>query len=230
MLGEFLCKMYLFIQSLSSTASILILVAICVERYFAIIYPITSKQILTPKRLKIKILLVWIASIGYSSPKFIWGRTIVNEFSNGNGIETMCILNRQLYNSKLTDMCHFVLLYCIPLLIITLLYTRIAFCLWRSSQQVRNQFDASNEHANRQNGRTTKSDNIASEKRLLRTPSSTAHNPTSSQNVLRARRGVIRMLIIVVFAFALCHLPFHARKIWQYWSTSYHGATDFSAL
>lgn len=39
----------------------------------------------------------------------------------------------------------------------------------------------------------------------------------SSNNVLRARRGVIRMLILVVFAFAVCNLPFHARKMWQYW-------------
>lgn len=41
--------------------------------------------------------------------------------------------------------------------------------------------------------------------------------PQSSYNILRARRGVIRMLIVVVLTFALCNLPFHARKIWQYW-------------
>lgn len=39
----------------------------------------------------------------------------------------------------------------------------------------------------------------------------------SATNVLRARRGVIRMLIVVVLTFAICNLPFHARKIWQYW-------------
>lgn len=41
--------------------------------------------------------------------------------------------------------------------------------------------------------------------------------PQSSYNILRARRGVIRMLIVVVLTFAICNLPFHARKIWQYW-------------
>lgn len=55
-------------------------------------------------------------------------------------------------------------------------------------------------------------------------------NSSSSQNVLKARRGVIRMLIIVVLTFALCNLPFHARKMWQYWSHNYHGDTNFSAL
>lgn len=39
----------------------------------------------------------------------------------------------------------------------------------------------------------------------------------STNNVLRARRGVVRMLIVVVLTFALCNLPLHARKMWQYW-------------
>lgn len=51
-----------------------------------------------------------------------------------------------------------------------------------------------------------------------------------SRNVLRARRGVVRMLIVVVLTFAICNLPFHARKMWQYWSTGYQGSSDFSAL
>ena len=55
-------------------------------------------------------------------------------------------------------------------------------------------------------------------------------NRCSSQNVLRARRGVIRMLIIVVLTFALCNLPLHARKMWQYWSPSYRGSAPFSAI
>lgn len=43
------------------------------------------------------------------------------------------------------------------------------------------------------------------------------HVSHSTNNVLRARRGVIRMLIIVVLTFAVCNLPVHARKMWQYW-------------
>lgn len=51
--GEFLCKMYQFVHALSYTASIFILMIICMERYFAIIFPITCKQILTPTRLRV---------------------------------------------------------------------------------------------------------------------------------------------------------------------------------
>jgi len=48
--------------------------------------------------------------------------------------------------------------------------------------------------------------------------------------VLRARRGVVRMLMIVVLTFALCNLPYHARKMWQYWSSNYQGSSNFSSL
>ncbi|GFY73663.1 trissin receptor [Trichonephila inaurata madagascariensis] len=43
--GEFLCKMYHFIHSLSYTASIAILTVISVERYVAIVHPMLSKQV-----------------------------------------------------------------------------------------------------------------------------------------------------------------------------------------
>lgn len=57
-----------------------------------------------------------------------------------------------------------------------------------------------------------------------------SHMSHSSSNVLRARRGVVRMLIIFVLTFALCNLPYHARKMWQYWSRSYRGDSNFNAL
>lgn len=52
-------------------------------------------------------------------------------------------------------------------------------------------------------------------------------------SALQSRRRIIRMLIVVVLAFALCHLPFHARKVWQYWSpkwAQYQAGSVFSNL
>lgn len=230
-LGEFLCKMYLFVQTLSSTASILILVGICIERYFAIIYPIISKRILTPERLKIKMLLIWIISIGYSCPRFIFGKTIINVFSSGNGNETICIMNREEYNSEISDMFHFSLLYCLPMMILTILYTRIALCLWRSSKQVKQQIHSSYNIAN---SKTEINQNNHVKLRMGSHHGNaeilTSQNINSSHNVLRARRGVIKMLIIIVVTFALCHLPYHLRKIWLYWASANQAQADLSAL
>ncbi|XP_030767837.1 trissin receptor-like [Sitophilus oryzae] len=231
-LGEFLCKMYVFIQSFSNSASIVILVVICTERYFAILYPITSKLILTTVKLKVIILIVWITCILYSSPKFYWGNTVTVD--TGNGSETVCVLNRQKFNSELFDIIHFALLYLIPLAIISLLYTRIAICLWNSSEQLKDQLDASITitHYDSMKRKSLYLDKKVQngKENYLQTSTSSAQNPNITQKVLNARRGVIKMLIIIVCAFALCNLPFHVRKMWQYWSSNYQGHTNFSAL
>ncbi|XP_049866733.1 trissin receptor [Pectinophora gossypiella] len=256
--GDFLCKMYQFVHSLSYTASIFILVVICTERYFAIIHPITCKQILTSTRLRLVILGVWITSAAYSAPKFIWVETITNNLGDGH-METICIQHRMKYNSEIFDMVNFGLLYVTPLCVMTVLYTRIAVGLWQSSHGLQHlgrvqccaatqcprveklaSTDPNYEPQRTFIGNTEAKGllsqkgtpvNAVKTKKLCRTPGSNCHHLSHlSRNVLRARRGVVRMLIVVVLTFAVCNLPFHARKMWQYWSSGYQGTSDFSAL
>ncbi|XP_053958479.1 trissin receptor isoform X2 [Anastrepha ludens] len=395
--GEFLCRMYQYVHSLSYTASIFILVVICMERYFAIVHPITCKQILTAARLRLAILVVWVASAIYSTPKFIFSKTIKNIHTKDGQEEEICVLDRMMFNSVILDMINFVLLYVIPLLVMTVLYSKIAIALWRSShglshhsvpqhqqqqqqqqqlQQSQQQQDESmslhnsmyhhqhphphphqsshhhhhhhhvqhnhhplqtaahniNHHhnhlqqtqtaqplsgvaltstpvvgvvgmssgdvvicgaASQTRGLLSRKQSSKYEKRGVSITESqyegsqvsldsdrpivsacrngsnnngnssgisggsmnsnhkssfmqhhhhssahphphqrtrVTHTPHSSNGVLRARRGVVRMLIIFVLTFALCNLPYHARKIWQYWSHSYRGDSNFNAL
>ncbi|KFB39152.1 hypothetical protein ZHAS_00006486 [Anopheles sinensis] len=254
--GDFLCKMYQFVHSLSYTASIFILVVICMERYFAIIHPITCKQILTSRRLRLVIVAVWITSAVYSIPKFIFVRTITNNLGDDQ-LETICIVNRKAFNSELFDIINFALLYLLPLLVMTVLYSRIAIALWKSSrglerhialQNTTSSSYSSNFHRkpsskyDKRNTAVTESQvSVESDKVVVTTwPAQNSFHQRhgtqltqvshSSNNVLRARRGVIRMLMVVVLTFALCNLPFHARKMWQYWSTDYKGDSNFNAL
>ncbi|KAH8324795.1 hypothetical protein KR074_001374, partial [Drosophila pseudoananassae] len=353
--GEFLCRMYQFVHSLSYTASIFILVVICMERYFAIVHPITCKQILTAARLRMVIVTVWITSAVYSTPKFVFSKTIKNIHTQDGQEEEICVLDREMFNSKLLDMINFVLLYVMPLLVMTVLYSKIAIALWRSSrgltphvaqhpqQHQQQQQSGQNNgmgmhnsmyhhhhhhhqhhhvHAHQHHqlastasvatsaapvggggslaggtggpggsvavgmggaglslasagSSTTSLSRKQSSKYEKRGVSITesqvsleadrpivsacrktsfyhhahhqrlghsgggggggsaagaTHMSHSSSNVLRARRGVVRMLIIFVLTFALCNLPYHARKMWQYWSRSYRGDSNFNAL
>lgn len=59
---------------------------------------------------------VWITSAIYSIPKFIFVRTISNDLGDGK-TETICIVNRTMYNSKWYDLINFALLYVAPLLV-----------------------------------------------------------------------------------------------------------------
>lgn len=52
----------------------------------------------------------------------------------------------------------------------------------------------------------------------------------AAASALRPRRKVIRLLVAVVFSFALCNLPFHARKLWQHWSKEYNGSSPGAAI
>ncbi|XP_034134515.1 trissin receptor isoform X2 [Drosophila guanche] len=349
--GEFLCRMYQFVHSLSYTASIFILVVICMERYFAIVHPITCKQILTAARLRMVIVTVWITSAVYSTPKFVFSKTIKNVHTQDGQEEEICVLDREMFNSKLLDMINFVLLYVMPLLVMTVLYSKIAIALWRSSRGLtphvvqqkhhpaaagqdnsmgmhnsmyhhnhhhihahhHHQLPASASSASAMGsgaatgvgavgvgvavgmamgmggggGGASLASGSSSTTSLSRKQSSkyekrgvsitesqvsleadrpivsacrktsfyhhphahhqrqgnggggggsgmgmagATHMSHSSSNVLRARRGVVRMLIIFVLTFALCNLPYHARKMWQYWSRSYRGDSNFNAL
>ncbi|KDR15207.1 hypothetical protein L798_10980, partial [Zootermopsis nevadensis] len=326
MLGDALCKMYQFVHSLSYTASIFILVVICTERYFAIIHPITCKQILTPRRLVMVMVVVWVASALYSSPRFIWVGTVTTNLSNGQS-ETICITQRRKYDSKLFDMINFTVLYVAPLAVMMVLYSLIAVTLWHSSRGLERQYLSNGAACSQLDGQkipyilytpkinfmftrgyhhcearilshffdvhlniiphrhvspkyfpslsfrfSVQNSVCISHIRLLNclvTPErvraqsaycqtarsqstglaadvlvavgppacsvaspriAESYHASSSQNVLRARRGVVRMLMVVVLAFALCNLPYHARKMWQYWSTDYDGGSTFSSL
>ncbi|XP_049964381.1 trissin receptor-like [Schistocerca serialis cubense] len=195
LLGEAMCKMTVFVHTLSYTASILILVVICTERYVAIIHPIACRRILTPARLMAVVAWAWLLAAGYSSPRLLWMKTV------RLGNQTLCAPDRSRYDQGLLDGLTFGLLYVLPLAVMLALYSRISVALWRSSRGLS---PAGHCHQ---------------------------HQAVSSLHVLRARRGVVRMLIAVVVTFAACNLPLHARKMWQLSaSSSYDGQSAFSAV
>jgi hypothetical protein len=83
--------------------------------------------------LQMVMMVVWVASALYSSPRFIWVGTVTTNLSNGMS-ETICITQRWKYDSKLFDMINFTVLYVAPLAVMMVLYTLIAVTLWHSSR------------------------------------------------------------------------------------------------
>ena len=170
-LGNLLCKVYMFVQSLSYTASIMILVVVCIERYLAIVHPIKCRSILTRTRLRIVIGIVWLLAGVYASPRFIYVETINHQLDTGD-IDVICIVNFKRHNKIVLDAVNLIFLYLFPLFLLCCLYTRIAVGLWKSSAT------------------------LGGPGLLARTRNPRVHHiHTSSKNVLRARRGVIRCVI-----------------------------------
>ncbi|CAM1154115.1 GPRNPR2 (predicted) [Pycnogonum litorale] len=272
--GDFMCKMYHFINGLSYTTSVAILVVICVERYLAIVHPLRSKRILTLRRLKIAVVLVWILSATYCSPRIVMYGT-VNVPGMNNKTISICILKRRLYDSKIYDLIQFMVLFVLPLCLISVMYLKISLILWNSVIPQDNNFAPST--LPKRKARTEcellklskkKSDcaSYVQETELCSTAGSFTGNSNRTSNksqlsdvkacgngdskneqvedprnvqtdkaptfrrVLRARRKVIQLLVIVVMSFALCNLPFHARKLWTHWSPTSNPASNDEIL
>ncbi|XP_045139301.1 trissin receptor-like isoform X1 [Portunus trituberculatus] len=309
--GKFLCLMYQFVNQLSYTASVIILVVVSGERYLAIVEPLRAKSLLTRRNMIVTMALVWVVSALYSCPRLLY--FTVQEYPvEGGGTEAMCLLRRDQFDTRIWDVVSLTLLYLLPLALLSLLYARIAQTLWRSGRQLaaaaspypstaaaaaadyatfKTQHTASVSSSSSSGGvegpgmegdgtprshcREQKS-HVArgSVKSIMSTYVSMASMrdegsrinhaspdiiPLSPRNqgrgdgttiirrasprvpcrsmhlhpsplVLRARRNVINMLVVVVVSFAACSLPFHTRKMLQYYWASYNHNSDASYI
>lgn len=78
-----------------------------------------AKQNVKACSFQMVIVTVWITSAVYSTPKFVFSKTIKNIHTQDGQEEEICVLDREMFNSKLLDMINFVLLYVMPLLVMT---------------------------------------------------------------------------------------------------------------
>ncbi|XP_076320146.1 trissin receptor-like [Tachypleus tridentatus] len=255
-LGNFLCKMYHFVQSLSYTTSIGILTVICIERYIAIVFPMCKKRLITLRRLRFVIIVVWLLNAVYCSPRlFMFGTSVVP--LKGEYV-IICHMKRALYNSKTYDIVNFVVCFLIPLIIISVMYSIICVSLWRNQMPKQPDEMRLTTFSNAEQNRSTvysimvknedaerveaenetvvlhnelpKSRNWRRRTRTLILRRNLALQQNVNTSVTKARRKLIRLLVAVVFTFMLCNLPFHARKFWQYWSPTYQGGSSSSAI
>ena len=127
---QVMCKLYYFVQAMSYTASITILTVISIERYFAIIYPIRSKQLTTMCLLKVTVVVVWLISAASGVPYLIIYNNV--DIPIATGTVSYCISTYTINVALVTT--NFVLWYVLPLVLMTIMYTRISIVLWESSR------------------------------------------------------------------------------------------------
>lgn len=113
---------------MSYVSSILILTAVSAERFVAISVPMRCKQLASNRRLSIAVGTIWILSAVYSSPRLVISSTT----SFGN--DEYCFSSHPKFNYKLYITMNFIILYIIPLILVTGMYSIIAKVLWKSGQ------------------------------------------------------------------------------------------------
>ena len=122
-LGHFLCKVAPFTHELSASVSVLTLILMAVDRFFAVLFPF--KQIFTNTVAFVSIALVWLTAMAVRSPMFYGLRLMQQEDG-----KTFCFLR---LDSEIAFNIYsrfaFILFYVIPLFVIIVLYSAVLVSL-----------------------------------------------------------------------------------------------------
>ena len=169
--GSITCKLSQFLFMFPIAASILTILVVSIDRFYAVFYPLNGQVFRRPKTMTATI---WISSAILVSPSFVIFQAVLS--SDG---EWRCVTyfgqDRRLASvlTKVYFSVLFVLLYLLPLLIITLLYTLISCKLHR--RKVPGQ----------------------------------ARSKTTRTTADKSKRKIVKVLVMIVLAFALCWFPAH---------------------
>ncbi|KAL9972498.1 hypothetical protein ACROYT_G018813 [Oculina patagonica] len=130
-LGSFLCKTASFFQDISTAVSILSLVAIAIDRYRGIVFPL-RKQLIKPAKLcKVIIPLIWITSMGLHAVYFYIFRLVTKD------TKTYCTPSwAPKFDDRKSQETYYlillVFLIIIPTCVVTILYSAIILNLKKS--------------------------------------------------------------------------------------------------
>lgn len=120
-----MCPIVLFVQLLSVSGSVFTNMAIGIDRFMAVMFPLRSR--LTKKRAKYVISIIWVCSTALSSVQFKVARAV----DPGDGI----ILCQEIWEDpndrKIYTVFIFVITYLIPLLILSITYSIVGILLWK---------------------------------------------------------------------------------------------------
>lgn len=128
MFPEVLCPIVLFVQIFSVGASVFTNMAIGIDRFLAVTFPLRSR--LTHARAKYVIIAIWICALLLGSVMFFVGRAKdMPEYGNGT---QKCFENwpgaeaRRIFTIFI-----FVVTYLVPLLILSITYSIVGILLWK---------------------------------------------------------------------------------------------------
>ncbi|XP_072414278.1 galanin receptor 2a-like [Chiloscyllium punctatum] len=122
--GSFMCKLVHFFIYLTVYASSFTLAAVSVDRYLAIRYPLRSRELRTPRNALTTICIIWALSLIFAGPYLSYYQVIhYREL-------TLCFPVWDDYRRKIMDISTFIFGYIIPVLILSLAYTRTINYLW----------------------------------------------------------------------------------------------------
>ncbi|XP_077163851.1 G-protein coupled receptor 83-like [Paroedura picta] len=127
--GKLMCHISRFVQYCSVHVSVLTLAAIALDRHQVIMHPLKPRMSVTKGG--VCIITIWVLASCFSLPHAIYQKLVW--YPNGNTTRMACFPNFPTPTDlfwKYLDLTTFVLLYVLPLLVISITYTMVAKKLW----------------------------------------------------------------------------------------------------
>ncbi|KAJ4948183.1 hypothetical protein JOQ06_019720 [Pogonophryne albipinna] len=197
--GKTLCKVVPYLQTISVSVSVLTLSCIAQDRWYAICHPLMFKS--TAKRARKSIVVIWVVSCIIMIPQAIVMEcsSLLPELTNKTSLFTVCDEHwgAEVY-PKVYHTCFFIVTYFAPLCLMVLAYIQICHKLWCP------QIPGSTSVLQKKWRSIQCSASAPASGEPVRVRTSTV---CAEIKQVRARRKTARMLIVVLFVFALCYLP-----------------------
>ncbi|XP_029452736.1 neurotensin receptor type 2 [Rhinatrema bivittatum] len=220
--GDLVCRSYYFLRDICSHATVLNIASLSCERYLAICHPIRAKRIMSKKRTKKLLSLIWLSSLGFSLPMaFIMGvkyesRSLQDEPDPSLVICTALVRNATL---KIFIQVNVLVSFLMPLSLVAFLnYVTVArleaLCSRTSAASIKIPLPTRKTSQTAIPGSTTS----GQKKQLLSATGSPSYRKDSlmvsnESHRIQALQHSIIMLRAIVIAYVVCWLPYHARRL-----------------
>ncbi|XP_046805822.1 thyrotropin-releasing hormone receptor [Lucilia cuprina] len=219
-LGHEMCKAVPFVELTVAHASVLTILAISFERYYAICEPLKAGYVCTKTRAILICSLAWGIAALFTSPIILIATYRLEPYYDGT-LVAVCFTSAETFWSTFYFVASIIVFFFIPFAILVVLYTAIAYKLLRRHSEFQRPTSPNINEAV-----TTAAMEVVTEtnscimpsKEIIVKLSAARRNRVNSHpqnNSLRKhRKQVIFMLVAVVASFFLCLLPFRAFTIW----------------
>ncbi|XP_014780730.1 growth hormone secretagogue receptor type 1 [Octopus bimaculoides] len=133
-LGEFMCRFVYFLENLSTSTTILTIIAISLERYFAICHPLLNYSMFSGSRVTKVILAIWLLAALVCFPFLLTSELKESSFHDGSE-GYICINDIHLIWQHIYLWVILLLFFILPLFLLIILYLRIICTLLSQTLQ-----------------------------------------------------------------------------------------------
>ncbi|KAI8792714.1 neuromedin-U receptor 2, partial [Biomphalaria glabrata] len=145
-------KLTVYLENLVTVASILIILAVSMERFWAVYYPLKTHTSGSKSKAMITMAVIWVTSAAVTSP-FLITTVVDQQYHNiENQYVDVCITPTQYTWHKFYIIACFILIFAIPMILLAILYALIIFKITRETMDCK-QMTQSAKNQSQQNRR-----------------------------------------------------------------------------